>query len=124
MFQNDSVATMIARIIGICGPFPKHVMRACVESRKYFTASGVVFERSPESGQLALIYPKKTTLAARLHLLPSGGRSHDDDLFLDFVNRLLDLDPVMRPTASEALRHPWLADADELVVSAPNLTVA
>ena len=62
---------------------------------------------------MVLIYPKKTTLAARLHLegYPDGS---DEDMALDFVRYMLDLDPVTRPTAAHVLQHPWLHDVDEI----------
>ena len=37
-----------------------------------------------------------------------------DELFVDFVEQMLNLDPVERLTASEALLHPWLEDADRV----------
>ena len=52
-------------------------------------------------GTVSLLYPKKTSLAARV-------RCPEDPLFLDFVSRLLGLHPDKRPTAEEALAHPWL----------------
>ena len=133
LFQNDSVATMFARITGILGSFPAHVLAAGTETSKYFTTSGVVYERVEDAG-FALIYPKKTTLAARLHLPstssptstgpgPAASQSldRDDWLFLDFVRAMLLLDPVTRPSATTLLQHPWLENADELVIPAPNL---
>ena len=34
----------------------------------------------------------------------------DDDraLFVDFIQKLLTIDPGKRPTADEALEHPWI----------------
>lgn len=55
-------------------------------------------------GSVVLLYPKKTTLAHRLHT--------DDQGFLDFVSSLLQLHPGKRPSAEEALRHPWLQGSD------------
>ncbi|KAA6369646.1 MAG: putative Dual specificity protein kinase pom1, partial [Streblomastix strix] len=55
----------------------------------------------PKSGepQYHFLYPKTTTLQQRMHT--------DDLLFVDFVTRLLTVDPDRRPTAIEALQHPW-----------------
>jgi serine/threonine protein kinase len=120
LFQNDSVATMLARITGILGPFPPSVLAAGRESGKYFTMSGVCYERVEDVGY-SLVYPKKTNLAARLHL---GGPEleKDDSEFLDFVRQSLDLNPVTRPTASQLLKHAWLEGADDLKIPAPILS--
>ena len=45
--------------------------------------------------------PQVTSLRARLHT--------DDELFLSFVGSLLRPNPADRPTAAEALQHPWIA---------------
>ena len=53
--------------------------------------------------KIELMVPKKTNLKARVR--------SDDPLFLDFIGSLLDVDYLRRPTAKEALRHPWLTEA-------------
>lgn len=67
--------------------------------------SHFLFERtSDESGDAGggflILHPKRTTLAHRLH-------TNDPD-FVDFVTQLLQLDPLKRPTAHQALQHPWI----------------
>ena len=71
---------------------------------------------SPPSRGYALLRPKRTTLALRLGgpaAQSSGAASADatDPGFLDFLSALLQLDPAHRPTASQALKHPWLSQA-------------
>lgn len=39
LFQNDSIPTMLARIIGILGPFPDDLLRAGKETPNYFTVA-------------------------------------------------------------------------------------
>jgi len=68
---------------------------------KFFTRDGIVYERRRRG--VSLIVPKRTSLRMRMHC--------DDPLFIDFVTQLLQLRPQDRPTASEALRHPWLTQA-------------
>ena len=40
-----------------------------------------------------------------------------DENFLDFLTQLLQLDPQKRPTAEEALRHPWLTQTEYMEVT-------
>lgn len=35
-------------------------------------------------------------------------------LFIDFVSKLLTIDPDVRPTAKEALKHPWILSSLDL----------
>ena len=42
--------------------------------------------------------------------------SYEDDLFVDFVACMLNLDPALRPTAAEALTHPWFTNVDKIDV--------
>mmetsp|Transcript_18304 Transcript_18304/g.13299 ORF Transcript_18304/g.13299 Transcript_18304/m.13299 type:complete len:92 (+) Transcript_18304:245-520(+) len=47
--------------------------------------------------------------------IPNSRRLEDavpceDQLFLDFISKCLELDPEKRMPASEALKHPWLKD--------------
>ena len=69
--------------------------------------SNLLYERTSDEeasaeGGFVLLYPKRTSLAKRLHT--------DDEKFLDFVSQLLQMDPTHRPTAQEALNHPWLVE--------------
>lgn len=119
LFQNDSVPTMLSRITGILGSFPEHVLQQGKDTGKYFTLNNIVYERD-EEGNFHLIFPKMTNLASRLHfqhhhykhLHPNPVDLKDEELFVDFIRVLLHLDPKKRPTANEALKHPWLSDAD------------
>ena len=36
LFQNDSVPSMLARISGICGPFPREMLQTGRHAHKYF----------------------------------------------------------------------------------------
>lgn len=54
-----------------------------------------------ETNRLEYLIPKKTSLR---HRLPMG-----DQGFIDFVAHLLEINPKKRPSASEALKHPWLS---------------
>ena len=49
-----------------------------------------------------VLVAKRTNLIKRLQC--------DDPYFVDFVRWLLEVDPLKRPTAKEAMKHPWLAE--------------
>eukprot|EP01062_Namystynia_karyoxenos_P008607 TRINITY_DN1302_c1_g1_i1.p1 TRINITY_DN1302_c1_g1~~TRINITY_DN1302_c1_g1_i1.p1 ORF type:complete len:916 (+),score=293.71 TRINITY_DN1302_c1_g1_i1:139-2886(+) len=100
LFQNDSVPSMLARITSIMGPLPGHVLAGARHAAKHLTRYGVWYERT-DTGAYELLYAKPCSLRERLG-------NCDDELFVDFVSRLLDVDPERRPTAAEALQHPWL----------------
>jgi serine/threonine protein kinase len=105
---------MLSRISGILGPYPENVLRTGRDTSKYFTLSHIVYERD-EVGNFHLIFPKKTSLKMRLHCDGVNWKlGKDEELFVDFVKQTLHLDPQKRPTAYEALQHPWLADADTI----------
>ena len=83
-----------------------HVHR---EVAKFFTVSRVIYERQESTGYFSLLYPKRTSLRARLHLpLPPAILTDEEHNFLDFTRSLLELDPNNRLSCKEALDHPWL----------------
>jgi serine/threonine protein kinase len=118
LFQNDSIATMLARITGILGPFPVTLMQNQTECGKYFVGgSNIVYECNEEG--YFIVHPKKSNIRRRLHVFsePSEHGDSEDDLFVDFVLKMLELDPCKRWTAVDALAHPWLRNVHEIDVS-------
>ncbi|TYI18154.1 hypothetical protein ES332_A07G071500v1 [Gossypium tomentosum] len=101
LFQNDSPATLLARVIGIIGPIEQGMLAKGRDTYKYFTKNHMLYERSQETNRLEYLIPKKTSLR---HRLPMG-----DQGFIDFIAHLLEVNPKKRPSASEALKHPWLS---------------
>ncbi|KAG0497594.1 hypothetical protein HPP92_002285 [Vanilla planifolia] len=101
LFQNDSPATLLARVIGIIGLIDQTMLAKGRDTYKYFTKNHMLYERNQETNRLEYLIPKKTSLR---HRLPMG-----DQGFIDFVGHLLEVNPSKRPSASEALRHPWLS---------------
>ena len=53
-----------------------------------------------EELKVHILVAKKTTLKQRI--------GTDDDYFVDFVRWLLEIDPLKRPNAKQAMNHPWL----------------
>merc|ERR1719152_272231 len=89
---------MLSRISAIVVPFPDGMLRTARHAHKYFV-DGMVYERD-RHGLPFLLRPKRTSLEHRCHT--------DDQLFLSFVGSLLRIDPAERPTAEQALQHPWI----------------
>ena len=46
---------------------------------------------------------------------PSAGYAQDDELFISFIGTLLRLHPDDRPTAEQALQHPFITQGDAAV---------
>ena len=138
-FQNDSVVSMLSRIEAICGPFPRHMIAQGRQSGRFFTKCGLLFEPvTPEANdfeseseadrpnrQFDIFQPKNTTLSARLgfesdliEAMDSGKKLSKEQsrqaTFVDFVRKLLTVDPEARLTAKEALQHPWMQFANTL----------
>jgi serine/threonine protein kinase len=99
LFQNDSVQTLLARLVGIMGQLDRKYLKRGKYSAKYFTKNYTVLY-DKKNGAVEYLYPKKSSLRRRLKT--------DDALFLDFMTRLLKVNARERPTAEEALEHPFL----------------
>ncbi|GIL55001.1 hypothetical protein Vafri_10672 [Volvox africanus] len=100
LFQNDSLSTLLARLEGILGPIPEWMLHKGRYAHRFYTRSGMLYERSPTTQRYELLLPKRTSLR---HRMPDA-----DEGLLEFVSYLLTVDPRKRPTAAEALKHPWL----------------
>eukprot|EP01029_Cantina_marsupialis_P018590 TRINITY_DN4285_c0_g1_i1.p1 TRINITY_DN4285_c0_g1~~TRINITY_DN4285_c0_g1_i1.p1 ORF type:complete len:663 (+),score=186.57 TRINITY_DN4285_c0_g1_i1:97-2085(+) len=100
LFHNESVQTMLARITAILGPYPERMMATGRQVNELFTANRVIYEK--EENDVLLYLPKRTSMKEMMR-----GAS---PLFLDLVESLLSLDPNQRPTATEALEHPFFKD--------------
>lgn len=80
LFQNDSVQTLLARLVGIMGQLDRKYLKRGKYSAKYFTKNFTVLY-DKRNGAVEYLYPKKSSLRRRLKT--------DDALFLDFMTRLL-----------------------------------
>ncbi|KAE9613818.1 putative protein kinase [Lupinus albus] len=61
----------------------------------------VLFVNLQETNRLEYLISKKTSLRHRLAMADQG--------FIDFVAHLLEINPKKRPSATDALKHPWLS---------------
>lgn len=106
LFQNDSVQSLLARVIGILGKVPYSMMMRGRHVPQYFCQDGQLYKEleepaSAESGRkLVLLVPKTSSLKARLRT--------EDVEFIDFIEKILKVDPSERLSAEEALQHPWI----------------
>ncbi|CAI0443627.1 unnamed protein product [Linum tenue] len=101
LFPNDSVVMILARMVGVLGGIDIDMLENGQETDKYFTKERDLYYINEETDEMEYIIPEETTLEHQL------GTS--DEAFLDFLTSLLEINPLRRPTASEALQHPWLS---------------
>ncbi|KAE8717756.1 hypothetical protein F3Y22_tig00110021pilonHSYRG00052 [Hibiscus syriacus] len=92
---------ILARMVGMLGPFDMEMLENGQESYKYFTEEYDLYHMNEETDQLEYIITEESSL--ELHLQVS------DVLFIDFVRHLLQMNPQRRPTAKQALQHSWLS---------------
>jgi dual specificity tyrosine-phosphorylation-regulated kinase 2/3/4 len=95
LFHNNSIPSMLARIISICGKFDKDILSNAKFTKNYFIDKGIVFERD-EDGEINFLIPKRTSLKLRLNNL-------NDKLFLDFIKKCIETNPKNRLSSKEAL---------------------
>ncbi|XXQ30110.1 Protein kinase domain-containing protein [Plasmodiophora brassicae] len=105
LFAGKRDTHVLAKMIGIFGGFPSELVSLGRRSPQYFCEDGALFEHRPGRRGLSILYPKRSSLSARMPITTSS-----DQCFLDFITLLLTVDWRYRPTATEALRHPFIAE--------------
>ncbi|WVZ68296.1 hypothetical protein U9M48_017255 [Paspalum notatum var. saurae] len=103
LFPNEPVSMMLAQMIGIIGPIDMEMLELGQETQKYFTDDYDLFTKNEVTDQLEYLIPEKSSLRRHLQC--------PDSEFVDFLSYLLQINPRKRPTADEALQHPWLSFA-------------
>ncbi|GMP69420.1 hypothetical protein CsSME_00028691 [Camellia sinensis var. sinensis] len=101
LFPNDALVVLLARMIGMLGPIDLGMLVRGQETHKYFTKDYDLYIINEETSQLEYIIPEEASLEHHLQVSAIG--------FIDFVRDLLEINPQRRPTAREALKHPWLS---------------
>ncbi|CAA6654764.1 unnamed protein product [Spirodela intermedia] len=71
------------------------------ETHKYFTDDRVLYRKNEETDRVERITPGRSTLSSHL--------GSSDLPFIGFLGYLLQMNPQKRPTAEQALQHPWLS---------------
>ncbi len=123
LFQNESIQQLLARVIGIVGPFPESLLRKSKLASNYLTKEGLIYQQPEDeeksenvsgyeghqrhahrdNSKIQILIPKRTTLKHRLKV--------DDANFIDFIKCLLELDPEKRLSSKDAMNHPWIAES-------------
>ncbi|XP_010508905.1 PREDICTED: serine/threonine-protein kinase ppk15-like [Camelina sativa] len=101
LFPNEAVAMILARIVAVLGPIETEMLEKGQETHKYFTKEYDIYHLNEESNEIEYIITEESCLEEQLQV--------SDELFVDFVRTLLEINPLRRPTALEALNHPWLS---------------
>mmetsp|Transcript_7197 Transcript_7197/g.26455 ORF Transcript_7197/g.26455 Transcript_7197/m.26455 type:complete len:654 (+) Transcript_7197:235-2196(+) len=104
LFHNESVASLLARVEAIVGPVPEGMKEAGTCAHKFYTRGGKLFERDEGSELYYYLDPLESSLEEQL----PGADGH----FVAFLRSLLQVDPHERPTAEQALQHPWLTEVE------------
>ncbi len=73
--QNDSLATLLARLEGILGPVPEWMLHRGRYAHRFYTRSGMLYERASGNQRYELLLPKRTTLRHRYDRAHRVGRS-------------------------------------------------
>ena len=136
-FQFASTELVLAAHKATRGPFPPWMMEGALGSMHFigaqdgakmpFWSAGDLYEVDPPAnppGTYLLYAEPNTTLRSLLAL-----RTHADVFgnvasFGHFAETLLTLDPNVRPTAAEALQHPWMASYSLPPIDPPIVPVA
>uniref|UniRef100_UPI00358F0871 dual specificity tyrosine-phosphorylation-regulated kinase 2-like isoform X1 n=2 Tax=Myxine glutinosa TaxID=7769 RepID=UPI00358F0871 len=115
LFPGEGEADQLACIMELVGSPPPALLERCARAHQHFSSRG---------------YPRYCTMATHSDgsVVLNSGRSPrgkvrgppgsrewtsalkgcNDKLFIDFLQKCLELDPALRLTPSQALRHPWL----------------
>ncbi|XP_057788874.1 uncharacterized protein LOC131005803 isoform X2 [Salvia miltiorrhiza] len=101
LFPNEAVVMLLARMIGLLGPIDVEMLQNGQETSKYFTDDHDLYCFNEETNELEYIEAEGSSLEHHLQI--------SDAIFIDFLKYLLEINPKRRPTAREALQHPWLS---------------
>ncbi|XWS74805.1 hypothetical protein CRYUN_Cryun01aG0029200 [Craigia yunnanensis] len=101
LFPNDAVVRILARMVGMLGPINLEMLENGQETYKYFRKEYDLYHINEETNQFEYIISEESSLEHHLQV--------SDVVFIDFVRHLFQMNPQRRPTARDALEHPWLS---------------
>ncbi|TDH64718.1 hypothetical protein CCR75_002477 [Bremia lactucae] len=99
LFPNDSEQTLLVRILATIGPIPASLLAGRENLQRQLIDTGLFSVDHVGNGKLnasQLLPPLVQVICTK------------DAEFLDFLQNLLQIDPASRPSARNALAHPWL----------------
>ncbi|XP_042025965.1 dual specificity tyrosine-phosphorylation-regulated kinase 2-like [Salvia splendens] len=102
LFPNEEVVLLLVRMVAMLGPIDAEMLRDGQETHKYFTREYDLYYIDEETNEVEYIIPEEMALEEHLQI-------PDDPVFVDFMKCLLEINPARRPSAREALKHPWLS---------------
>lgn len=106
LFECADAHELLAMIISALGPIPRHMASNARYASKFFL--GDVLHRPPEdvdyetASVVSLLYPKQSSLSVRLPRSTSAEMRR-------LLERLLKVDPALRPSAEDLLRSEFTA---------------
>jgi len=108
LFDNRSVQALLASHLALFGPMPERLLREGALTEHYFTDAAEAAQMKnglvgKHESRLCRLRPRRTSIA---HILAAHGC--DDQELVSFICEIMKLDPQQRPSASDALKHPWL----------------
>ena len=114
LFDCNTVQEFLAKVLGLCGQLPSDYYKFGRHSKKYFTKENLIYLEFTDSFHLnytnpqptkktKFFIPKKSSLRNRMNC--------EDLVFVDFIRNLLIPDKSKRPSANQALQHPFLTES-------------
>jgi len=104
LFDGDTAASMLAKMVHLVGPFPKSMILKSdpKQLESVLIQQMTLYERCPEGGDgfVELLYPYRGSLEKLI-------RPVSDAAFLELLQLMLNLDPDSRPSADLCLQHAW-----------------
>ncbi|KAG6313521.1 hypothetical protein E4U22_000883 [Claviceps purpurea] len=96
----------LARIVEVLGPFPSSLLNKGRRSARYFDEQGNLI-RTPNLRSTSL--ERMLNGEAMPFIKPPDMPDSEIDAFINFVQEMLQIDPMARKSAAQLLQHEWLS---------------